>query len=104
MSIALTRHDTILEERIREAGGEIVKRAGDGMIAVFDEGEPLQCALDIQRQISCEVWEGIDELRLRIALNTGEAEQREGEYVGPVLNRALGGNRHGLGRADSPYL
>ncbi len=41
MSRALTRHDELLRELITSHGGWVVKHLGDGVFAVFEEGEPL---------------------------------------------------------------
>lgn len=87
MGKALTRHDTILKEQIKKYGGRIIKHTGDGVFAVFEDGNPLQCALEIQMQLAKEDWGDIDELRIRIGLHTGKAEKRGKDYFGPVVNR-----------------
>ena len=56
MGAVLTRHDEILRTRIEEFDGVVVKHTGDGMFAVFEDGEPLQGALEIQRSIYDEDW------------------------------------------------
>ena len=40
-----------------------------------------------QRALQAEAWPVTGPLRVRMALHTGEAELREGDYFGPALNR-----------------
>jgi predicted ATPase/class 3 adenylate cyclase len=87
MKAALRRHDTILERSVSDHGGTVIKNTGDGIFAVFDKGDPLGCALDIQRSLQAENWQQIDELRVRMAIHAGSAQEREGDYFGPEVNR-----------------
>jgi predicted ATPase len=48
----------------------------------------LQAAIDAQRALHAESWASeIYPIKVRMALHTGAAEIREGDYVGPSLNR-----------------
>lgn len=87
MGEALSRHDAIVRESIETFGGQVVKHTGDGMFAVFKGGSPLHSALAIQRRLSNTEWPGIGTLPVRIALHTGEAEYRAGDYFGSSVNR-----------------
>ncbi len=87
MGEALWQHDTILENEIGRWGGKIVKHTGDGIFAVFPSGLPLEFALNIQRQLRQQDWGAIGELRVRCAIHAGEAQQRNGDYFGPAINR-----------------
>jgi len=87
MGQILSRHDAILTELISRHAGRVIKHTGDGFFAVFDSGDPLLCALEIQKRLAREDWGQIGDLRVRIALNTGEAEQRADDYFGPAINR-----------------
>ncbi|MBD3369862.1 tetratricopeptide repeat protein, partial [Candidatus Fermentibacteria bacterium] len=87
MKAALRRHDFILEYSVAEHGGRVVKNTGDGIFAVFDAGDPLRCALEIQRSLQDEEWDQIGELRVRMAIHAGVAQKREGDYFGPEVNR-----------------
>ena len=88
MGQVLARHDAILQRLIGEYGGNVIKHTGDGVFAVFEGGEPMQCALEIQKQLRKEDWGIIGALHVRVALHTGDAEKRAGDYFGPVVNRA----------------
>jgi predicted ATPase/class 3 adenylate cyclase/Flp pilus assembly protein TadD len=88
MGALLARHDSILKEIVEKHGGRIVKHTGDGIFAVFEKGTALGCALDIQHRFGRENWGEIGELRIRIGLNAGTAEERGGDYFGAAINRA----------------
>ena len=79
MSDALAAHDELLGELVAEAGGHVFKHTGDGVCAVFSSPQrAAQAALAAQESLT---------LPVRIGLHTGEAEQRDGDYFGPTLNR-----------------
>jgi len=86
MQRALARHDALLRTHIEEHGGQVFKTVGDAFCAAFaDPAAALAAALHCQRALSCE--EATSSLRVRMALHTGTAEQRGGDYFGPPLNR-----------------
>ncbi|MEO0225463.1 MAG: tetratricopeptide repeat protein [candidate division WOR-3 bacterium] len=87
MSRALALHDEIIGRLIGEYGGKVIKHTGDGFFAIFERGEPLQCAIAIQKEIEKQDWRQVGDLRVRIALNAGAAEKRGDDYFGPVINR-----------------
>jgi class 3 adenylate cyclase len=52
----LARHDEIVRERIVEAGGEVVKKTGDGFFASFDGPRAaIDAAVAIQRALADEI-------------------------------------------------
>ncbi|MBN2148666.1 MAG: tetratricopeptide repeat protein [Anaerolineales bacterium] len=89
MKGALARHDQILRTVIEANGGHIFKTMGDAFCAAFGVApDALQAALDAQRGLQAEAWEGgIEAIRVRMALHTGTVQAREGDYFGPPLNR-----------------
>jgi len=88
MQAALARHDEILRSAIEERGGYVFKTVGDAFCAVFPTvPDALEAALDIQRRLLSSEWEQTRPLRVRIALHTGAAEERDGDYFGPPVNR-----------------
>jgi predicted ATPase/class 3 adenylate cyclase len=87
MGAILSRHDDIVHGQVKAHDGRIVKHTGDGVFAVFEAGQPLECALEVQRQIRLENWGPVGELRIRMALHAGEAERRGEDYFGPAVNR-----------------
>jgi predicted ATPase/class 3 adenylate cyclase len=88
MRSALAIHDALLRRAIDENSGRTFKTVGDAFYAVFrapDDG--LAAALQAQRALHHEKWKDIPGIRVRMALNTGAADQRDGDYFGPALNR-----------------
>jgi predicted ATPase len=88
MKSALAAHDALLRDSIQANGGNVFKTVGDAFYAVFPSAySALVAALTAQRAIHEKNWEGIPGLRVRMALHTGTAEERDGDYFGPALNR-----------------
>jgi predicted ATPase/class 3 adenylate cyclase len=89
MKDALERHDAILREAVESSNGQVVKTTGDGLIAVFySAADGVSACLKAQHDLSREPWGQTGVLRVRMALHTGEAAVRNGDYYGPTLNRA----------------
>jgi class 3 adenylate cyclase/TolB-like protein/Flp pilus assembly protein TadD len=88
MHIALQRHDALVRQCIERHGGHVVKTMGDGFHAAF--GNPLdaiEAAAAAQKELHDEPWQEA-EIRVRMAVHTGAAELRDGDYYGPTVNRA----------------
>jgi predicted ATPase/class 3 adenylate cyclase len=89
MKQALARHDALLQEAIASHGGTIFKTVGDGVYAVFPSAAAaLDAARKAQQQLAAEAWAIPSGLRVRMAVHTGTAEARDGDYFGTTLNRA----------------
>ena len=88
MRPALARHDGLLRDCIEQNGGFVFKTVGDAFCAAFPTAnEALQAALAAQVALNAEPWETEAPLRVRMALHTGSAEERGGDYFGQPLNR-----------------
>ena len=80
MRAALAAHDEVLRAAIEAHGGFLFKHTGDGVCAAFaSPRSAVDAAVAAQRAL---------ELPVRMGLATGEAELRDGDYFGAVLNRA----------------
>jgi predicted ATPase len=80
MRAALAAHDKVLRRVIETRGGWFFKHTGDGVCAAFaSPGSAVDAAVAAQRAL---------ELPVRIGIATGEAELRDGDYFGAILNRA----------------
>ncbi len=80
MRAALAVHDEVLRSAIEAHGGWLFKHTGDGVCAAFaSPRSAVDAAVAAQRAL---------ELPVRMGLATGEAELRDGDYFGAVLNRA----------------
>ncbi len=91
MADALERHDRLLEQVVTDAGGILLKHKGEGDSTVSVFGDPhaaLSAAINAQRQLAAEPWPDDLDLRVRVAVHTGSAHERDGDYFGPTLNRA----------------
>jgi predicted ATPase/class 3 adenylate cyclase len=89
MREALGRHDQILEEAIAAHGGFVFSRGGDGVAVAFQRaGDAVAAAIEVQRALLREPWLSGVVLRVRVGVHTGEADERDGDYFGPPLNRA----------------
>jgi predicted ATPase/class 3 adenylate cyclase len=88
MRTAVARHDTLLRQAIDTHGGTVFKTGGDAFYAVFAAApDALAAAVAAQRALQTEAWEDVGTVRVRMALHTGPAEHREGDYFGLTLNR-----------------
>ena len=80
MRAALVVHDKVLRMAIEAYDGFLFSHMGDGFVAAFASPmSAVNAAIDAQREL---------ELPVRMGLATGEAELRDGDYFGTVLNRA----------------
>ena len=80
MRAALAAHDQVLRKAIEAHGGFMFKHTGDGVCAAFaSPRSAVDAAVAAQRAL---------ELPVRMGIATGEAELRDGDYFGAVLNRA----------------
>jgi predicted ATPase len=80
MRVALVVHDKVLRMAIEAYDGFLFSHTGDGFVAAFASPmSAVNAAIDAQREL---------QLPVRMGLATGEAELRDGDYFGTVLNRA----------------
>jgi predicted ATPase/class 3 adenylate cyclase len=80
MRQALAAHDKVLRSAIEAYDGFLFSHTGDGFVAAFASPmSAVNAAIDAQREL---------QLPVRMGLATGEAELRDGDYFGTVLNRA----------------
>jgi len=80
MRAALAAHDEVLRKAIEAHYGFLFSHTGDGVVAAFASPKAaVDAAIDAQREL---------ELPVRMGIATGEAELRDGDYFGTVLNRA----------------
>lgn len=88
MAGTLARHDAILRNAIAAHVGYVFKTIGDAFCAAFSTAQDaLGAAMTAQRAFAAAAWEETGPPRVRMALHTGAAEQRDGDYFGPTLNR-----------------
>jgi len=88
MREALARHDAVLRSAIEAHGGHVFKTVGDAFDAVFSRAvDAVIAAARIQQRLEAEPPAVPGGIRVRVALHTGTAEERDRDYFGPALNR-----------------
>lgn len=95
---ALARHDTLLRQAIESCRGHVFKTVGNAFCAAFAHApDAVSAALQCHLLLHEQEWGDLGGLRVRIGLHTGQAEERDGDYFGPTLNRVarLQGIGHG---------
>jgi len=89
MAAALRRHDDIMRAAIEGSGGYVFKTVGDAFCAAFATAPAaVQAALIAQRALWAQTWPTSRPITVRMGLHTGVCEERDGDYFGPVVNRA----------------
>src|SRR5712672_1357259 len=79
MRAALILHDEVLRSSIEAHDGFLFSHTGDGVVAAFTSPRSaVDAAVAAQRAL---------ELPVRMGIATGEAELRDGDYFGTMLNR-----------------
>ena len=91
MRVALARHDDLMRSAVAERRGRVFKTIGDAFcIAFVSAPDALDAALAVQTALHSappEAAAAMAPLRVRMALHTGPAEERDDDYFGPTLNR-----------------
>src|SRR6267378_5942687 len=90
MRVALARHDLLIESLVDTTGGVVVRPRGEGdsRFAVFDRArDAVVAACQIQLAFVREPWPSEARLKLHMAVHTGTAQLRAGDYYGTDVNR-----------------
>src|SRR5262245_45735978 len=88
MKLALKTHNVLVRNVIRSKNGYVFKTMGDAFCSAFHTApDALQAALAAQRALHSENWGEVGEFKVRMALHTGTADEWEGDYFGPPVNR-----------------
>ena len=89
MEVALELHDEILRAVIDQHGGYVFSTAGDAFAAAFGSAEAaLEAAANAQGELDAAAWPEEAAVRVRMGLHIGEAQERDGDYFGPAVNKA----------------
>ncbi len=88
MQEAVRLHDRLMHTALAANGGHVFKTIGDAFCAAFPTPESATAAaLDAQLSLGATDFSTVSGLRVRMAINTGTADERDGDYFGPTLNR-----------------
>jgi class 3 adenylate cyclase len=89
MGTALARHDALIERLVAEHMGHVVRPRGEGdsrFVVFARASDAVAAACAIQLAMVHEPWPEPAQLRVRIAVHTGESDLRLGDYYGPAVN------------------
>jgi class 3 adenylate cyclase len=88
MQEAVRLHDGLMRDAIATHGGYVFKTVGDAFCAAFARPEAaVAAALAAQLELGAADFSAVDGLRVRMAVNTGTTDERDGDYFGPAVNR-----------------
>ncbi len=86
---ALERYGEIVRSEIDTRGGFVFSTAGDSFGVAFSRaGDAVEAAVGAQRRVLAEPWPPEMPVRVRMGVHTAEAHERDGNYVGPAVDRA----------------
>ena len=86
MSELIATHDGLVADAVESNGGRLLKTRGEGdsTFSVFTRAsDAAAAALTVQRTLIAQTG-----LSVRVAIHSGEAETRDGDYFGRTVNRA----------------
>ena len=90
-AVSVARHYELLDAAITLHGGvrPVEQGEGDSVVGAFScASDAVAAALDVQRAFAQEPWPAGGEVRVRMALHTGEIRLRDsGNYFGPTIIR-----------------
>ncbi len=88
MEKAVRRHDELMRTAFAENGGRVFKTIGDAFCVAFPRPQDaVAAAATAQRSLAAEDFAAVDGLRVRMAIHTGTADERDGDYFGTTVNR-----------------
>src|SRR5216117_3623992 len=90
MRAAAVRHDAAIESLTEQHRGRVVRPRGEGdsRFCVFARAtDAVAAAAAMQKALHEEKWSSLQPLKVRMALHTGEADLRDGDYYGGAVNR-----------------
>jgi class 3 adenylate cyclase/tetratricopeptide (TPR) repeat protein len=89
MRQSLAVHDAILRRVITANRGYVFATGGDAFAAAFHSAsDAVRAAIAGQTELQSTKWPSGLALEVRMGLHAGEADERDGDYFGPTLNRA----------------
>ncbi len=88
MKETLAAHDALMRATFDRHGGYVFAKTGDGFgVAFTSPPDAALAALELQEELADAEWPHGGPLRVRMAIDTGIAHERDGDYFGPTVNR-----------------
>jgi class 3 adenylate cyclase/DNA-binding CsgD family transcriptional regulator/tetratricopeptide (TPR) repeat protein len=91
METALARHGEIVSDAVAAHAGVVLRERGEGdsTFSVFARAsDAVAAAYAAQASLEAERWPPGARLSVRFAVHTGESVERDGDFLGPAVNRA----------------
>lgn len=91
MRAALAMHDAAIADAVSANRGLVLKSRGEGdsVFCVFQRAsDAVQAAYEAQLALGSTVWPENTAIRVRMSLHSGEADEVDGDYLGPTVNLA----------------
>ena len=70
MEKVVDRFSNIVKDGLQKCGGLLIKHTGDSFLIYFDRGQPLLCAIAINRMVAQTMWGLPDPLSVRMVITT----------------------------------
>jgi DNA-binding NarL/FixJ family response regulator/class 3 adenylate cyclase len=87
--VALSRYHELVASEAASGGGRLFERIGDGAYASFPHAaNAVAAAAALQASVREQDWGAVGRIRIRIALVSGDVEERGDHYYGRALFRA----------------
>ncbi|HLK45766.1 MAG TPA: adenylate/guanylate cyclase domain-containing protein, partial [Acidimicrobiales bacterium] len=88
MAVAIERHEDLIRRAALAEAGYVFKTVGDAFCVAFSAGgNAARAAIEAQLALVAEPWPDETPIRVRMALHTGECQERNDDYFGPTVNR-----------------
>ena len=89
MALAMARLDAVVGDITGRQHGIVVRSAGESSTVAFHRADDAAVwATELQVAVEQEPWPGGVDVRLQVALHTGETEEHDGGYFGPAVHTA----------------
>jgi len=88
MQTAVERHEAVVRSAVERHHGYVFKTVGDAFCCAFaTAADALAAAFAIQSGLGAEDFDAVGGLTVRIGVHVGSAQERDGDYFGPAVNR-----------------
>jgi predicted ATPase/class 3 adenylate cyclase len=88
MQEAVERHEAVVRAAVERHRGYVFKTVGDAFCCAFaTAADALGAAVAIQSALGAEDFSAVGGLAVRIGVHVGSAQERDGDYFGPAVNR-----------------
>ena len=70
MENEVVRFTNLVNDSLQHYGGRLIKQSGDGFTIYFDHGQPLMCAIALQRHVAQTRWGLPEPFSIRMVITT----------------------------------